>query len=246
MNYLKIYNDLINSSKARTLNKQGYVEKHHIKPKCMGGSDCSENITILTAREHFIAHQLLYKAYIHTEYAHSLLKAIIIMRASSHGQIRNNRLYEWIKIKQSEHMKEWIKDNHPKGMLGKSHSEKIKRQISETTKLKARSLAKNVYAYNLDGELIHEFTSLSDAKESLFPNINSSIPNIAKAIKNPTRKYKNYLWRNKKYDNIDKYIKPKMVWYYNAKNPKETKKINVNNPKHNIPNGWIKGWGRYK
>ena len=36
-----------------------YKEKHHIIPKCLGGSNKKENLVSLTAREHFICHLLL-------------------------------------------------------------------------------------------------------------------------------------------------------------------------------------------
>lgn len=36
-----------------------YHERHHIKPKCLGGTNDEENLIDLYAREHFIAHQLL-------------------------------------------------------------------------------------------------------------------------------------------------------------------------------------------
>ncbi len=35
------------------------LERHHIIPKCLGGSDLLFNLVDLTPREHFIAHQLL-------------------------------------------------------------------------------------------------------------------------------------------------------------------------------------------
>ena len=38
-----------------------YHEKHHIIPKCIGGSNDDENMIDLYAREHYIAHQLLAK-----------------------------------------------------------------------------------------------------------------------------------------------------------------------------------------
>ena len=58
MNYLKIYENIIEKSKKENRKKENgiYYEKHHIVPKCMGGSDDTENLIILTAREHFIAH----------------------------------------------------------------------------------------------------------------------------------------------------------------------------------------------
>ena len=39
-----------------------YKERHHIVPRSEGGSDEPSNIVSLTAREHFLAHWLLYKA----------------------------------------------------------------------------------------------------------------------------------------------------------------------------------------
>ena len=41
----------------------GMVEKHHIVPRSMGGSNKKENLVALSPRVHFIAHWLLWKAY---------------------------------------------------------------------------------------------------------------------------------------------------------------------------------------
>jgi hypothetical protein len=57
MNYQGIYDRIID--RARTRKLEGYKEKHHIVPKCMGGSNKKENLIELTAREHFICHRLL-------------------------------------------------------------------------------------------------------------------------------------------------------------------------------------------
>lgn len=57
MNYQRIYDQIIDRAKERKL--EGYREKHHIIPKCMGGSNEKQNLIELTAREHFICHQLL-------------------------------------------------------------------------------------------------------------------------------------------------------------------------------------------
>jgi hypothetical protein len=61
MNYQAIYDNLIKKSQAYL--SSGYVEKHHILPKSMGGTNESTNIVKLTAREHFIAHWLLFKIF---------------------------------------------------------------------------------------------------------------------------------------------------------------------------------------
>ena len=65
MNYLNQYNNLI-ASRKNTLRKKGigiYYEKHHIIPKWLGGTDIKDNLILLTAKEHFIAHLLLWKHY---------------------------------------------------------------------------------------------------------------------------------------------------------------------------------------
>lgn len=95
MNYQKLYDKIINIAKLR--NNVGYVEKHHIIPRCLGGLDTAENIVELTAREHFVAHQLLVK--IHPT-NHKLVFAANMMTVSSsthNTQRSHNRTYEWLK-----------------------------------------------------------------------------------------------------------------------------------------------------
>ena len=63
MNYLKIYNDIIANAKNRTLSDNTYTEIHHIKPKCLDGTNDADNLVTLTLREHFICHKLLVHIY---------------------------------------------------------------------------------------------------------------------------------------------------------------------------------------
>lgn len=46
---------------ARSRETSGYVEKHHVLPRSMGGTDEPLNLVDLTAREHFLVHWLLTK-----------------------------------------------------------------------------------------------------------------------------------------------------------------------------------------
>lgn len=55
MNYLKIYDQLIKTAKAKPKTNE-YKEQHHIIPRCMGGSDDKDNLVYLTPEEHFVAH----------------------------------------------------------------------------------------------------------------------------------------------------------------------------------------------
>jgi len=61
MNYKRIHDAIIDRAKNRILT--GYKERHHITPRCMGGSNDLENLVDLTAREHFIIHLLLAEIY---------------------------------------------------------------------------------------------------------------------------------------------------------------------------------------
>ena len=57
--YTNWYNSIINNAKNRTIT--GYTENHHIIPRSLNGTNTSENLVRLTAREHFVCHLLLTK-----------------------------------------------------------------------------------------------------------------------------------------------------------------------------------------
>ena len=95
MNYEKHYNNIVERAKNRVL--EGYVEKHHIIPRCMGGTNDQSNLVSLTAREHYVAHQLLVKMYPGN---HKLVYAATMMTSGLYG--RNNRVYEWLRLRVSE------------------------------------------------------------------------------------------------------------------------------------------------
>ena len=56
MNYKAIYRKLCESPVTT-----GYTEKHHIVPRCMGGTDDIDNLVDLSAKGHYLAHRLLTK-----------------------------------------------------------------------------------------------------------------------------------------------------------------------------------------
>jgi hypothetical protein len=131
LKWLNHYNKLCNRGKERGLNKKNldyYTERHHIVPKCIGGSDEEDNLVLLTAREHYIAHQLLVKIY-PNNYKLSYAVKMLCMKTSS----RNNREYEWVKIKFAKACSETLK-----GRTKETHqylfemSEKLKGRTKET------------------------------------------------------------------------------------------------------------------
>lgn len=86
MNYFLAYQRLIANAKARVC-PNGYVEKHHILPKSLGGSDDSSNLVALTSREHFIAHMFLAKIH-----GGLMWQALIIMSGGK-NRYCNSRLF---------------------------------------------------------------------------------------------------------------------------------------------------------
>lgn len=92
MDYKKHYDLLIERAKTRQLT--GYVERHHIVPRCIGGADDQSNLVELTPEEHYVAHQLLIKMYPDND---SLVYAANKMTVSSKYTKRNNKQYGWLK-----------------------------------------------------------------------------------------------------------------------------------------------------
>lgn len=60
LTYRKFIEGILNS-RGRFACGNEYHERHHIIPKCIGGTNDEENLIDLFAREHFIAHKLLAK-----------------------------------------------------------------------------------------------------------------------------------------------------------------------------------------
>ena len=57
------YINFIYSRQFRKIPEEIYIEKHHIIPKSLNGTNDNGNLIQLTAREHFIAHLILWKAF---------------------------------------------------------------------------------------------------------------------------------------------------------------------------------------
>ena len=160
MNYQKHYDLLIQSRKEKCTFSD-YYEKHHIIPKCMGGSDKQINLVQLTAREHYIAHWLLTKIYpenVSLKYA---------FYRSSMGNLQERKLtpkqYERVRIlfaktktgfKHSEETKRKISEK----VKGFKHTEEAKRKIGEASKNRAPISEETRAKLSLAGTNISEET----------------------------------------------------------------------------------------
>lgn len=59
--YTRWYYNIIQRAQLRSLSADVYVERHHIIPRSLGGSNDPNNLVYLTAKEHFVCHLLLVK-----------------------------------------------------------------------------------------------------------------------------------------------------------------------------------------
>lgn len=112
MDYRRIYYQLI--EKRQQILVEGYSEKHHILPKCLKGTNNTENLVRLSAREHFIAHQLLVKMY---PKVNRLIRALNLMMYCNQ-QKYTSRQFEWIKIMYREN-----NSGKNNSFYGKKHTE---------------------------------------------------------------------------------------------------------------------------
>lgn len=151
MNYKLIHDKIIERAINRTLNC--YSERHHIIPKCIGGTNEKCNIVRLTAKEHWLIHLLLIEIYPDIP---GLKFAINRMMYKSNNQKRDyinsgkkfERIRKTIAIEQSkllkgkkriftnEHCKNISKSKkgRPNGTLGLKRNEETKRKIGLSSK----------------------------------------------------------------------------------------------------------------
>jgi len=129
--YEKWYQAITARGQTRILNE--YTETHHIQPVSLGGADTPENLTRLTAREHFICHWLLTK--ITTgEDRHKMLNALRMMRAENPRQQRYKtkitaRVYAKLKTEYSQLQSQRF-SGEGNGFYGKTHTEEARAKIS--------------------------------------------------------------------------------------------------------------------
>jgi len=124
MNYKKHYDLLIEKAKNRLV-LEGYKEKHHIVPKCMGGDNNSLNIAVLTAREHYVAHWLLHKIY--PENANLIYVFNFMINGNRKKYLKlSSKEYEKIKLLISETRKKFKYTSESKLKISNSQKQRYK------------------------------------------------------------------------------------------------------------------------
>jgi hypothetical protein len=161
MNYGKIYDSLISRALERTSSADEYYEKHHIIPKCIGGDNSKSNLVLLTASEHFLAHQLLVK--MHPENHKLVFAAHMMINGSQKHKRVNNKEFSWLKARRRQSLmvlnsNKIFSEEHKRKLslakkgkvfatknnfYGKSHTEEFKIKQSAAQKIKQLGAGNN-------------------------------------------------------------------------------------------------------
>lgn len=118
-------------AKADNINTGGYVERHHIIPKSLGGSNDQSNIATLTAKEHFVCHLLLTKMVVGMDRK----RMFNALRKMSHSKSTQQRIT--LTSRQFQYLSEGLsvynkgQYNH---MYGKTHTKEVKNLLSKLHK----------------------------------------------------------------------------------------------------------------
>lgn len=110
------------------VNQIGYIEKHHIIPKSMGGSNSKSNLVELTPKEHYVCHLLLTKM-VTGEFQRKMWYAHYMMMRGKNRYKPNSRMYEIAKQNMIAANKQ-----RPGPNLGKVMSQEQKNKIGASQK----------------------------------------------------------------------------------------------------------------
>ena len=114
MDYKALYERIIRNRLKHPLENGVYGERHHIKPRSLGGGNHRGNLVKLTAREHFLCHYCLVEMFpADSVERKKMLHAFIIMKAGSIKGNRyvNSRLYAAHKEEYSKQQSTKMKGN---------------------------------------------------------------------------------------------------------------------------------------
>lgn len=127
--YKKWHDNIIKKALERNWTKRNspyYVEKHHIIPKSLGGTNNKTNLVCLTAKEHYIVHLLLTKIGSQSEKEKMRIAFFrLCFGNKQHFNFISPRRYEMMKKEYSNLQKRrLLGKGNP--FFGKTHSEEFK------------------------------------------------------------------------------------------------------------------------
>ena len=161
MKYIDFISNIINTRGqwSNDVLNSGICEKHHIIPKCFGGSNKKDNLIYLYAREHFIAHKLLAeenpdnyklinafwcmctknnknKYFTADEYEHARLMFVNSISGENHRDVSGSNNPMWGRVGPNKGKKVW--NSGRTGVYSEETLNKMRGPKSEEAKLNMR------------------------------------------------------------------------------------------------------------
>jgi hypothetical protein len=168
--YYKTYYKLINNiDKTRVLD---ISEKHHIIPKSLGGSDLSENIVVVTPKEHYILHHLLTKFTLSLSYAKMIYAFSFFVYSKKHRLKITSVIYDKTRrevLSNSDIMIELAKRTRLKKFNGSYHG-------SSTFNVWTIKL------FNIDFNSVKEVSRIYEVSYKMLRRYNKNIESIEKFL----------------------------------------------------------------
>lgn len=195
MSYKEFIDNILNT-RGRFACGDEYKERHHIIPRCMGGTNDKDNLIDLYAREHFEAHRLLalenpdikgltYAWWAMSVQTNAYTKKRYCITAEEYEEVRT-----YYSIILSKNMKG---NNNP--FYGKKHSDESKNKIKENHADLSGSNSpckKSVLQYDVNGKFIKEWDCIITASKEL--NINRHMISRCLVGKQITTNGWKYMW----------------------------------------------------
>lgn len=141
MIHQKIYDAIIENAKKQgrkyfrrnSPNYTTYYEKHHIIPKCLGGTNDEENLILLTAKEHFVCHKLL--TYIYKENRKIAYAFHRMAFSKKYGKIVSSRDYAYcVELIKSIPVSKETKEKQSMSRKGKKFTKEHKLNLQRAVK----------------------------------------------------------------------------------------------------------------
>lgn len=131
MNYNTVYYNIINRAilELRIKGNGTYFENHHIIPKCIGGNNESQNMVLLTPKEHYLCHRLLVEMYpgnSKIKYAYYMFCGKTYSKWRNRDYVISSSEYDRIKRERSVL---FVGKNHPS--FGSKRTEECKQLMRE-------------------------------------------------------------------------------------------------------------------
>lgn len=110
MDYEKLYKNIVKTHGYISKPTEGYYERHHIVPACIGGKNDAENLIYISARCHLLLHWLLCRIYPkNIKLAHAFFMMCTMSNDRQQRVIPKSRVFEEARRRKSQAQSQLLK-----------------------------------------------------------------------------------------------------------------------------------------